>query len=87
VRTPALSLVDLVAARHFSPYTDLPAFIDHSDPTFGEEPPDLYAASCRWGRKGERTALQTRSHAIAVGQPLPTLPLWLGSDLPVPHEL
>lgn len=31
--------------------------------------------------------LETWAHALAVGQPLPTLPLWLRDDLAVPMEL
>jgi len=31
--------------------------------------------------------LETWNHALAVGQPLPTLPLWLATDLAVPLDL
>ena len=31
--------------------------------------------------------LQTWSHALALGQPLPTLPLWLTGKLAVPLDL
>jgi hypothetical protein len=31
--------------------------------------------------------LQTWAHALAVGQPLPTLPLWLAESFAVPLEL
>jgi len=31
--------------------------------------------------KGTRARLEAWSHALAVGQPLPTLPLWLRDDL------
>ena len=43
----------LVPARHFNLYTDLLAFIDHSDPTFGEVPPDLSTASCPGSARGK----------------------------------
>jgi hypothetical protein len=83
----AVNIVDLVTARHFNLYADLLALIGHSDPTLGEEPPDLYAASCRWVKKGKRTLFQAWSHVLAVGKPLPTLPLWLGSEKVVPLDL
>jgi hypothetical protein len=83
----AVSIVDLVTIRHFNLYADLMAFIGQSDPTMGAEPPPLYAASCRWMRKEERAVLQTWSHVLAVGKPLPTLPLWLTDIRFVPLDL
>ena len=76
----AVSIVDLVTVRHFNLYAELLAFIGHSDPTLGAEPPPLYAASCRWVKKGKRTLLEAWSHALTLGQPLPTLPLWLSRE-------
>lgn len=83
----AVSIVDLVTVRHFNLYTELLAFIGHSDPTLGAEPPDIYAASCRWVEKGKRRLLEAWSHILVVGQPLPTLPLWLTEDVSIPLEL
>jgi hypothetical protein len=83
----AVSIVDLVTSRHFNLYAELLTLIGHSDPTMAADPPDLYAASCRWIRPGKRAELQAWSHALAVGQPLPTLPLWLSEDLSVPLDL
>lgn len=83
----AVSIVDLVTTRHFNLYGELLTLIGHADPTFGERPPDLYAASCRWIMRGKQTRLQTWSHALALGQPLPTLPLWLSEGLSVPLDL
>ena len=83
----AVSIVDLVTVRKINLYAGLMALIGHVDPTFGESPPPLYAASCRWTRKEGRATLEAWSHELAVGQPLPTLPLWLGPDLVVPLDL
>ena len=83
----AVSVVDLVTVRHVNLYAELLTFIGHNDPTMGAEPPQLYAASCRWTRKGKRTLLELWSHVLALGQPLPTLPLWLTEDLVVPLDL
>ncbi len=83
----AVSIVDLVTVRHFNLYTDLLALIGHSDPTLGAELPHLYAASCRWVKKGKGALLEAWSHALAPGQPLPTLPLWLAEKLVVPLDL
>jgi hypothetical protein len=83
----AVSIVDLVTVRHFNLYAELLAFIGHSDPTLSDSPPDIYAASCRWITQDKRTILQTWSNVLTLGQPLPTLPLWLNRDLAVPLDL
>jgi Protein of unknown function (DUF4058) len=83
----AVSIVDLVTVKHFNLYLELLAVIGHTDPTLGDRPPDLYAASCRWTRQGKRTLLETWSHVLTLGEPLPTLPLWLSTDLVVPLNL
>ncbi len=63
------------------------AFIGQSDPTLGPEPPPIYAASCRWVQGEKRAKLEAWSHSLAVGQPLPTLPLWLTPVRYVPLDL
>jgi hypothetical protein len=83
----AVSIVDLVSVRRFNLYADLLALVGHSDPTLGTEPPHLYAASCRWVKKGNRTVLEAWSNTLAIGQALPTLPLWLSAELVVPLDL
>jgi hypothetical protein len=51
------------------------------------EPPPFYAAACRWARADRAWHLQTWAHPLAIGQTLPTLPLWLADNLAVPLEL
>jgi Protein of unknown function (DUF4058) len=83
----AVSIVDLVSIRQFNLYTELMTFIGHADSTLGNPPPHMYAASCRWVKKGKRTILEAWSHKLELGQPLPTLPLWLSEDRYVPLNL
>jgi hypothetical protein len=83
----AVSIVDLVTVRQFNLYADVLAFIGHSDPTLSDPPSHIYAASCRWVKKEERAILEAWSHVLAVGQRLPTLPLWLTADLVNPLDL
>ena len=68
-------------------YVALLALIGHSDPTLGAEPANLYAVSCRCVEKGKQTLLEAWSHVLALGQPLPILPLWLTEDVAVPLDL
>lgn len=83
----AVSIVDLVTVRYFNLYAELMAFIGHNDPTLGDTPSHIYAAACRWGVSGKRTLLQAWSNVLELGQPLPTLPLWLSAELSVPLDL
>jgi len=81
-RDVSVSLVDIVTVRQFNLYADLLELIGRSDPTLGAEPPVLYAVTAR-GRKraSQRSLLDTWFYAMALGQPLPTLPIWLDADL------
>ena len=83
----AVSVVDLVTIRQFNLYAQLMQLIRHPDPTMTLNEPPIYAASCRWPTKGSRARLEAWSHALVVGEPLPTLPLWLRPDLVVSLNL
>ncbi len=83
----SVSVVDVVTSRRFNLYTELMVFLGHPDQTLGPEPPAVYAASCRWVRKLDRAFLETWSHVLNIGQPLPILPLWLTDTLYVPLDL
>jgi hypothetical protein len=47
----------------------------------------IYAVSCRGRRSGLHWRLESWEHELAIGSPLPTLPIWLSPDLMVPLEL
>jgi Protein of unknown function (DUF4058) len=83
-RDVSVSIVDIVTIRQFNLYADLLELIGGSDPMLGVEPPALYAVTAR-GRKRvrKRPVLDTWFNRMAVGQPLPTLPIWLNDDLGV----
>jgi len=83
----AVSVVDLVTVRRFNLYAQLMATVGHPDPTMSADEPSIYAASCRWVTKGIRAKLEAWSHTMAVGEPLPTLPLWLGDEQVIPLDL
>jgi hypothetical protein len=82
----AVSIVDLVTVRYFNLYAEVLAFLGHNDPTLGDPPPFIYATSCRYVKK-KKTLLEAWRHILTVGQPLPTLPLWLNAELVVPLDL
>lgn len=80
-------LVDLVTIRRFNLYAELIEWIGQNDPALGGEPPTTYAAALRFQKPAQRTRLQTWLYSLVIGQPLPTLPLWLSADLSVPLDL
>jgi hypothetical protein len=83
----AVSVVDVVTTRQFNLYAELMTFVGHTDPTMSADSPPLYAATCRWVRQGSRAFLESWSHPLRLGAPLPTLPLWLADALVVPLDL
>jgi hypothetical protein len=83
----AVAMVDVVTTRQFNLYGALLELIGQSDPALAPEAPALYAAACRGTKRDSTWLLETWSYPVAVGQPLPTLPLWLADNLAVPLEL
>jgi hypothetical protein len=83
----AVSIVDLVTTRDFNLYSDLLGMLGQHDPALGAGPPPLYAASCRWRPQGNTRLLEAWGRPLTLGQPLPTLPLWLTDTFAVPLEL
>jgi len=61
--------------------------LGQTDPSLADGPPPLYAVACRGTREEDGWLLETWMHPLALGQPLPTLPLWLADNLAVPLEL
>jgi hypothetical protein len=80
-RGVSVSLVDVVTIRQFNLYADLLELIGGTDPMLGPEPPELYAATVR-GRKRarKRPLLDSWFYPMALGLPLPSLPIWVDSD-------
>ncbi len=82
-----LSIVDLVTIRQFNFYTELLALLKRGDPAFSTPVPPIYAATCRKRSVGRQTKLDTWSHPLAIGQPLPSLPVWLSETQNVALDL
>ena len=82
-----VSIVDLITIRQFNLYAELLALLNRSDPAFVAPVPPIYAVTCRKRKAGRRTKLDTWSHPLAVGQPLPSLPVWLSETQSVSLDL
>ena len=81
-----LSIIDLVTTRQFNLYTELLGLLNRRDPAFNVPPP-TYAVTCRKRQVGGQTKLDTSSFLLAVGQPLPSLPVWLSETQTVALDL
>jgi hypothetical protein len=83
-RDVCVSVVDVVTNRRANLYAELLELIERSDPGLGTRPPAIYAVTIR-GRKRIRKPplVDIWFYHMKVGQPLPTLPVWLDVDLAV----
>ncbi len=80
-------VVDVVTSRKHNFHADLLGLFGGGGATERALTSDLYAVAQRVRPAGERTLLEVWPSALAVGEPLPTLPLWLAEDLAVPLDL
>jgi hypothetical protein len=76
----SVSIIDCVTTRDHNLYRNLRNEFGYSGPDW--EPP-IYAVTCRMN--GRR--LNAWEFPLAIGQPLPTLPIWLTDDFHVPLDL
>jgi hypothetical protein len=82
-----VSIVDVVTNRHFNLYAEVMNFVRGDDPASGEEPSPIYAATLRIRRDGMRRMQDNWYHPLAIGGPLPVLPIWLNETLPISLDL
>jgi hypothetical protein len=76
--SPSVSLVDLVSIRPANLDVDLLNLLGRADPALAPTAPHLYAVTLRSRKPPKRRQLlDAWFHPMIVGQPLPTLPIWL----------
>ena len=79
-------VVDPVTTRTHNLYAELLDLLGLSDPGIRLDTP-LYTAVCRMTKRNDEWTLETWTQSLTLGQPLPTLPLWIADDRAVPLEL
>jgi hypothetical protein len=79
-------IVDVVTTRSKNLYVELLDLLGQSDPSQTPEP-SLYTAACRVTKRDNEWLLETWPQSLGLGQPLPTMALWLADDLAVPLDL
>lgn len=80
-------IVDIVTSRRHNFHKALMELFDGGETALSAVTTDLYAVAYRVRLVGERTQLEVWSEPLALGAPLPTMPLWLTESLCVPLEL
>jgi len=79
-----VTIVDLVTIRPANLYAELLALFDRTDPQLSPTPPPVYAVTLRARKPPKRrNLLDAWFYPMAVGRPLPTLPIWLTPELHV----
>jgi hypothetical protein len=82
----SVAIVDLVTVRGANLYRELLESLGRADASAAFETP-LYAVACRGSERANAWFLEAWAHALEIGRPLPTLPLWLSESLAVPLDL
>jgi hypothetical protein len=77
----SVSIIDVVTIRDFNFYRELLSQISRADPAFESQVISLYAVTCRLWPNGRTSHLKTWTYPLALGLPLPRLPLWLSDEL------
>jgi len=87
-RRVGVVIVDLVTNRSANLYDELLEFLGAEAPptATGAEVP-IYAVAYRATKDQAAWRIETWMRPLSVGEPLPTLPLWLADDLAVPVDL
>ncbi|MGH7200347.1 MAG: DUF4058 family protein [Planctomycetaceae bacterium] len=84
-RGVSVVMVDIVTERTANLHGELMRLLQMSNSA--ELTSELYAAAYRTTGSGDEWFLEVWPRPLAVGAPLPTLPLWLAGDLAVPLDL
>ncbi|MCI0685533.1 MAG: DUF4058 family protein [Gemmataceae bacterium] len=83
----SVSIVDPVTIRDFNFYRELLNQMGRDDPALSDPPPSLYAVTCRIRAAKNAGLLDTWTFPLAIGQPLPKLPICLSEETSIPLDL
>ncbi len=79
-------VVDPVTTRRANLHAEVLSLLELEGPAW-KSPTGLYAAAYRAVSAGEQREFQAWREPLALGTPLPRLPLWLGIDFSIPLDL
>jgi hypothetical protein len=86
-RGVSVIIIDVVTQRAANLHAELLDVLSLAQEAPWQSPTRLYAVAYRTAPAGEGYELEFWPEALAVGAPLPTLPLWLGAELCLPLRL
>ena len=82
-----VTIVDVVGTSGFNLYAELMNSLQGVDPALGSEPPPMYAVTIRTRFEDNRRLMDNWYHPLVIGQPLPTLPIWLKENWAISLDL
>jgi hypothetical protein len=83
----SVTVIDVVTERSANLHADILRALERTEEPFWESPTHLYAGAYRSVITAGKSHLEAWPHALALGEPLPELPLWLEVELSVPLRL
>src|SRR4051794_20167358 len=86
-RGVSVIIVDVVTERTANLHAEVAQVLGRADALAWPAAAELYAVTYRPVRTEDGGRIEAWPEALAVGQPLPTLPLWLEDDLCLPLRL
>lgn len=75
-----VSMVDIVTNRRFNLYAEMLAQLGQTDPNLSAPQANIYSVTCRTRPPGQSHLFDSWAYRLAVGEPLPKLPIWLTED-------
>jgi hypothetical protein len=82
-----LVVIDMVTSRRANFHAEILRLLELNGPAAWQSPTDLYVVAYRAAAVEQGRQLQAWPTALAVGEALPRVPLWLGVDICVPLDL
>jgi hypothetical protein len=86
-RAVSVVVIDTVTTRQSNLHAEIAQTLEVASDLAWESPSRLYAVAYRAVATEGRTGVEVWPEALAVGNELPTLPLWLAADLCLPLPL
>ncbi len=80
-------VVDIVTERSANLHVQLIDLLERTEAAPWPADQDLYAVAYRTTKEKDAWSMELWPEPLALGRPLPTLPLWLADNLAVPLEL
>ena len=82
-----VSIIDIVSINNCNLYAELMRFLEGVDPALGEEASPMYAVTIRTRYEAQRRLMDNWYHPLSIGEPLPTLPVWLKENWAISLDL